>query len=1199
LITAGQVLADRFEIRRRRGSGGMGEVFEAYDRDHDEIVALKTLARADGDTLARFKREFRALQRTSHPNLVSLRELIRDGERWFFTMELVDGCHFLEHVRGRAATGGPLRCDQGRLRSALGQLVAGVVAIHDAGLVHRDVKPSNVMVAAGGRVVLLDFGLVTGLDPGGQSAATGPIGTVEYMAPEQAAGRIVGAAADWYAVGVMLYEALTGRVPHAGHILEVLMGKQQEPPPPPESLAPDAPPDLLALCRDLLEIDPAARPGGAEVAGRLGLTIASERESRPSAPSISGVFVGRAGELAALAAAAELAVDRPIVHLVVGESGIGKSELVARFTRDLDGGALTLAGRCYERESVPYKALDGVADDLVRHLARFGAAEVAALLPARPALLVGLFPGFQRIEAFASARAARDEVKEPHELRRLSFGALREVLAGLAAAGRIVITIDDLQWADADSFLLLRELLRGDDAPAVLILATVRGGAGEADEIAARLDGITVERTTLGPLSEGESRQLAERLAVGTAGHLDLARIAREAGGHPLFLQEIVRHVQLQGEAAPSATLEEVLRARVAILDERARLVLEVVCLAGAPLPVDVVRQACRVSATEVTRLAATLRVAGLAREVHRGRLLALEPYHDRVRESVAARVDVAVERDLHARIAAALEASGEPRDPQLLLRNFLLAGQPDRAARYAEEAAERSEAARAFDQAADLWQIALDAVPRDRADARRVQLRLGQALINAGRGALAADQFLAAADGADRATRLECHRHAAEQLIISGRIAPGLEALDALLVEIGVPTTRTPRRTLLSLLRHRAALRLRGLDFRERERREIADAELLELDVLKAAAHSLALVDSLRGADFQVRQLRLALRAGYRPHIVRALLLESMYQSNSGNRRRAHRLIDRAVEIGIDPDDAYITAMLEGARGVGAYFTGDVVSAIPALARSEVHLRRAPGNNWEAATARLFQLFGLRLVGDFVAMRERYQRYSTEAAHRGDRYLDSTMRRAAVPMWLADDAPNVAIRELARATWAPDTDGFHVQHFHELGALGELALYTGDFGDVARIDDMSKRLTQSLLLRVETVRVQFHYLRGRLALAGHGRPADAARAARRLARDRNLLGPAWAMLLRAGLAAGRDRPRAITLLDQAATASDALGLRATAAAARLRLAELRAGPDDDTLAGTATAALIALGVRAPDRMARLLIPFGPPGRGP
>jgi serine/threonine protein kinase len=220
MLVAGTTLAERFELRRRIGAGGMGEVFEAFDRGAGEMIALKTLARVDADTVTRFKREFRALQSTEHPNLVSLRELVNDGERWFFTMELVRGRHFLEHV-GR---------DAAALRSALHQLVLGLSALHEAGLIHRDLKPSNVMVTSEGRVVLLDFGLITAVDPTKQSVEAHVVGTIDYMSPEQAEGRPLTEASDWYALGVIVYEALTGRVPHAGHALQVLIDKQRSSP---------------------------------------------------------------------------------------------------------------------------------------------------------------------------------------------------------------------------------------------------------------------------------------------------------------------------------------------------------------------------------------------------------------------------------------------------------------------------------------------------------------------------------------------------------------------------------------------------------------------------------------------------------------------------------------------------------------------------------------------------------------------------------------------------------------------------------------------------------------------------------------------------------------------------------------------------------------------------------------------------------
>jgi serine/threonine protein kinase len=288
----------RFAIQRRLGMGGMGVVYQAFDRERNQVVALKTLRDMDAATVVRFKREFRALADVSHPNLVSLYELVAIETHIFFTMELVPGQSFLRWVRGHnaddpdsmdgdtvelseivppaAETGStspgkrghltprprpprpkepvvaplPATLDLARLRPSLQQLAEGVAALHSFGMLHRDLKPSNVLVTRDGRVKILDFGLVTNLagDAGVEDAL---VGTAAYMSPEQGARLALTPASDWYAVGVMLYEALTGRLPFVGSSTDVLMDKQQFEPPSPRELTPDAPQDLSALCVEL------------------------------------------------------------------------------------------------------------------------------------------------------------------------------------------------------------------------------------------------------------------------------------------------------------------------------------------------------------------------------------------------------------------------------------------------------------------------------------------------------------------------------------------------------------------------------------------------------------------------------------------------------------------------------------------------------------------------------------------------------------------------------------------------------------------------------------------------------------------------------------------------------------------------------------------------------------------------------------
>src|SRR6185369_11613399 len=233
----------------------MGVVYDVFDRERKTRVALKTLRTLGGEQLMRFKNEFRALSDLHHVNLVSLGELIHHDGLWFFTMELIDGWDLLSHVRPSG------KLDLERLRDTFGQLSEGLGALHAAGKVHRDIKPSNVRVTQQGRVVLLDLGLVTDAhrDGAARTSSDQVVGTATYMAPEQAQSKPVSPAADWYAAGVVLYEALTGEVPFSGSPLEVLMSKQSELPKPPHEHAGDVPPDLEELCLRLLSVDAGKR----------------------------------------------------------------------------------------------------------------------------------------------------------------------------------------------------------------------------------------------------------------------------------------------------------------------------------------------------------------------------------------------------------------------------------------------------------------------------------------------------------------------------------------------------------------------------------------------------------------------------------------------------------------------------------------------------------------------------------------------------------------------------------------------------------------------------------------------------------------------------------------------------------------------------------------------------------------------------
>ena len=295
-LTHGSVVGGRYEILSLLGRGGMGTVYRAHDRALDETVALKVLR---GDVASapemaqRFRSEIKLARRVAHPSVCRIYEYGEDGPRQYISMELVEGTNLKEVLKQR----GPLPPDAAY--GVAGQVADGLEAIHRVGIVHRDLKTLNVMIDAHGAAKVMDFGIAKKVGGEGTPAPSGSyvVGSPEYMSPEQARGHPVDARSDVYALGIIVFELFTGRVPFRGDTPVATLLMHLEDPPPLDGPAASAiPPELRTVLRKALAKDPAERYASAREMAE-GLRVAREGGSRGIRPTAVAPFHPARGSL--------------------------------------------------------------------------------------------------------------------------------------------------------------------------------------------------------------------------------------------------------------------------------------------------------------------------------------------------------------------------------------------------------------------------------------------------------------------------------------------------------------------------------------------------------------------------------------------------------------------------------------------------------------------------------------------------------------------------------------------------------------------------------------------------------------------------------------------------------------------------------------------------------------------------------------
>ena len=1092
-----------YTVLRQVGAGGMGVVYEAIDNRNGARVAIKSLLRMGAAELHRFKYEFRSMAGVGHPNLVTLYELVSHGSTWCITMEFVEGVDVCTALRMR-------RREPSRVRGLVRQLALAIQALHAHNLLHRDLKPSNVIVTPGDRVVVLDFGLVAEISRSSFAQAPVHAGTPLYMAPEQCAAQLATAASDWYALGVLLYEALTGGLPYTGTAAEIFLAKQFDDAPAP--VIPDDP-SLAALISALLRRDPAERASGAHVLAWCdraapGERDAPQRRSGPVQRAMSGPttrkagLVGRTAERAALEQAfAEAASGRPTSAYLRGISGAGKTTLGQRFLADIAerGEAVVLAGRCYEHESVPFKAFDSLIDALTDHLLTLPPGEVVPLLGAHAGELARLFPVLERIPVvkeaarlYASRMAAPHSSGVEHESRRRAFAALKRLLYGLALRRPLVLAIDDLHWTDVDSVRLLDELLAPPETPPLLLLAAYRqdwpgsrAARQELERIQRRVvPDQSVVHIDVGLLAPPDAELLAHTLLLqaGLPTQPWAATLAAESRGNPFLIAMAVQHLSREpgtltaARASAATSLDDMLAARLTRLEPGAQALLELIAVAGQPVPAELLA-AAEGRPPGLNAWLGELHAERLIFLGQRGRERSVECSHDRLREVVVRNARDRVP-GLHRRLADTALALGRD-DPEFLARHLHAAADLDAAAQHAVRAAQAAAAALAFDRAAELYRLALRCTP----GSWTLIEACADANVNAGRCSEAAPLYFKAAGLAPASERFRLWQKSCEQFFVGGETEHAIEVLRALLADLGIDYPDTSEAI------HRQFMVMIGALARGEEGPPLGPAPVaspIAVDTLWAASKGFLLHSPVRGAYFAAASAQLAQRLADEGRVARGLAALAGVTTRDQESDVFATLRARVDNYISATEDSYVVGFASIMNGIAASIGNKWSRALHDLEFGGDYLRRhCNGVFWESGISMLMIMSLLENRGELRSIHDRNALLAQQAKETGNAMTEFVAAYYSALMLIAADAIASARDLVRKATEIGLSQDLPAVHLRALMIEVNCDLYSGDVASAwARVERAWIYNEQQRVLYARTQRINASGLRGLVALA-------------------------------------------------------------------------------------------------------------------